>query len=61
MDEKLIIYTTNGCDVCDRARAELVAEGTEFEERKRGARQGVVRRSPEAPRSSSRWWFAAAK
>ena len=57
MDEKLIIYTTNGCDVCDRARA----EGTEFEERKRGARQGVVRRSPEAPRSSSRWWFAAAK
>lgn len=33
MDEKLIIYTTNGCDVCDRARAELTAEGTEFEER----------------------------
>ncbi len=33
MDEKLIIYTTNGCDVCDRARAEIVAEGTEFEER----------------------------
>ena len=33
MDEKLIIYTTNGCDVCDRARADLIAEGTEFEER----------------------------
>ena len=33
MDEKLIIYTTNNCDVCDRARAELLAEGTEFEER----------------------------
>ena len=33
MDEKLIIYTTNNCDVCDRARTELLAEGTEFEER----------------------------
>ncbi len=33
MDEKLIIYTTNNCDVCDRARAELIAEETEFEER----------------------------
>ena len=33
MNEKLILYTTNGCDVCDRARADLIAEGTEFEER----------------------------
>jgi glutaredoxin len=33
MAEKLILYTTNGCDVCDKARAELEAEGTEFEER----------------------------
>ena len=33
MAEKLILYTTNGCDVCDKARAELTAEGTEFEER----------------------------
>jgi glutaredoxin len=33
MAVKLILYTTNGCDVCDKARAELTAEGTEFEER----------------------------
>ncbi len=33
MDEKLILYTTNGCDICDRARADLVAEAIEFEER----------------------------
>ena len=33
MAEKLILYTTNGCDVCDRAKAELAAEGTEYEER----------------------------
>ena len=32
-DDKLILYTTPGCDVCDRARSELTAEGTEFEER----------------------------
>lgn len=33
MAEKLILYTTPGCDVCDRARADLTAEGVEFEER----------------------------
>jgi glutaredoxin len=33
MSDKLILYTTNGCDVCDRARAELAAERTDFEER----------------------------
>ncbi len=29
----MIIYTTNGCDVCDRARADLIAEEADFEER----------------------------
>ena len=33
MADKLILYTTNGCDVCDRAKAELEAEGTDYEER----------------------------
>ena len=33
MAEELILYTTPGCDVCDRARNELTAEGTPFEER----------------------------
>ena len=33
MAENLILYTTNGCDVCDRAKAELAAEGTQYEER----------------------------
>ena len=33
MNEKVILYTTNGCDVCDVARAELTQEGTDFEER----------------------------
>ena len=32
-EEQLILYTTPGCDVCDRARSELIAEGTAFEER----------------------------
>ena len=33
MTEKLILYTINGCEVCDRAKADLLAEGTEYEER----------------------------
>ncbi|HWC30174.1 MAG TPA: glutaredoxin domain-containing protein [Dehalococcoidia bacterium] len=33
MAEQLILYTTPGCDVCDRARSDLRAEGTPFEER----------------------------
>lgn len=33
MAEKLILYTTPGCDVCDRARADLTADGADFEER----------------------------
>jgi glutaredoxin len=33
MADKLILYTTPGCDVCDRARADLTADGTPFEER----------------------------
>jgi glutaredoxin len=33
MAEQLILYTTPGCDVCDRARSDLTADGTAFEER----------------------------
>ena len=33
MAEKLILYTTPGCDVCDRARDDLTSEGADFEER----------------------------
>ena len=33
MPEHVILYTTPGCDVSDRARAEMTAEGIEFEER----------------------------
>jgi len=33
MAEKLIIYTTPNCSACDRAIADLTAEGVEFEER----------------------------
>jgi glutaredoxin len=33
MAEKLIIYTTPNCSACDRALADLTAEGVDFEER----------------------------
>ena len=29
----VILYTATGCNVCDRARADLTAEGVDFEER----------------------------
>jgi glutaredoxin len=33
MAEKLIIYTTPNCSACDRALADLSADGVDFEER----------------------------
>ena len=30
---KLILYTTPNCSTCDEARADLTADGVEFEER----------------------------
>jgi glutaredoxin len=33
MAEKLIIYTTPNCSACDRALADLTADGADFEER----------------------------
>ena len=33
MPEKLIIYTTPNCSACDRALADLTADGVDFEER----------------------------
>ncbi len=33
MAEKLIVYTTPNCSACDRALADLTADGVEFEER----------------------------
>jgi glutaredoxin len=33
MAEKLIIYTTPNCSACDRAIADMTADGTDFEER----------------------------
>jgi len=33
MPEPVILYTVPDCDVSDRARADLTAEGIEFEER----------------------------
>jgi hypothetical protein len=32
---RTILYTTPNCSGCDRARARLIAEGENFEERKR--------------------------
>jgi glutaredoxin len=32
-NERVIIYTTPECGVCDRARADMTAEGIDFEER----------------------------
>jgi glutaredoxin len=37
--EPVILYTTPNCGGCDRARAELIAEGVDFEERSVMARQ----------------------
>jgi len=33
MPDKLIIYTTPNCSACDRALADLTADGVDFEER----------------------------
>jgi glutaredoxin len=33
MADKLIIYTTPNCSACDRALADLTADGVDFEER----------------------------
>jgi glutaredoxin len=33
MQDKLIIYTTPNCSACDRALADLTADGVDFEER----------------------------
>ncbi|HLG11590.1 MAG TPA: glutaredoxin domain-containing protein, partial [Dehalococcoidia bacterium] len=33
MPDKLIIYTTPNCSACDRALADLAADGVDFEER----------------------------
>ena len=33
MPDRPILYTTPSCNVCDRARADLVADGVDFEER----------------------------
>ena len=33
MPDLPILYTTPNCNVCDRARADLSADGIEFEER----------------------------
>ncbi len=37
--EKLIIYTTPNCSTCDQARADLSADGVDFEERNVMAKQ----------------------
>jgi glutaredoxin len=37
--EKVILYTTPNCDTCDVARADLLAEGVDLEERNVMARQ----------------------
>ena len=31
--EKIILYTTPNCSTCDEARADMTADGIEFEER----------------------------
>ena len=36
---KLILYTTPNCSACDQARADLTAEGVDFEERNVMAKQ----------------------
>ena len=33
MPEKAILYTAPNCNVCDRARDDLIAKGIDFEER----------------------------
>jgi glutaredoxin len=37
--EKIILYTTPNCSACDQARADLMADGADFEERSVMARQ----------------------
>jgi glutaredoxin len=37
--ERIILYTTPNCSACDRARADLTAEGVDFEERSVMAKQ----------------------
>jgi glutaredoxin len=37
--EHVILYTTPNCSACDRARADLAADGVHFEERSVMARQ----------------------
>ena len=39
MADKPILYTTTNCDTCDTARADLLADGVEFEERNIMAKQ----------------------
>jgi glutaredoxin len=36
---KVILYTTPNCSACDRARADMTADGVDFEERSVMARQ----------------------
>ena len=36
---KVILYTTPNCSACDRARADMTAEGVDFEERSVMAKQ----------------------
>jgi glutaredoxin len=36
---KVILYTTPNCSACDRARADLAADGVDFEERSVMAKQ----------------------
>jgi glutaredoxin len=37
--EKIILYTTPNCSACDQARADLTADGVDFEERSVMAKQ----------------------
>ena len=37
--ERIILYTTPNCSACDQARADLTADGADFEERSVMARQ----------------------
>ena len=37
--QKVILYTTPNCSACDRARADLIAEGADYEERNVMAKQ----------------------
>ena len=39
VSEKIILYTTPNCSACDQARADLTADGVDFEERSVMAKQ----------------------